>query len=55
MATTLAQRKIYRGRTKSSVCRKKAPKTCRKSRSCRMTRGSAKRKHFCRKKRNTRK
>ena len=55
MASTLAQRKIYRDRIKSSVCRKKAPKPCRNIRSCRVTRGSAKRKHFCRKKRNTRK
>ena len=54
MATTLAQRQYYRKRVKGSMCHKKAPKPCRKIKSCRMTKGSVKRSHFCRKKTNTR-
>ena len=53
--TTLAQRQQYRNRIKHSTCHKKRPKSCRKIRTCRMTRTSSKRTHFCRKRKNTRK
>lgn len=53
--TTLANRQLYRNRIKYSKCHKKQPKPCRKINTCRMTRTSSKRKHFCRKKINTRK
>ncbi len=46
-------RRYYRKRIRGSHCRGKAPKSCRKKASCRMTRGSAKRRHFCRKRTNT--
>ena len=54
MPVTASARKYYRNRLKGSMCRGKAPKPCRKIKSCRMTKTSAKRNHFCRKKTNTR-
>ena len=54
MPVTASARKYYRNRLKGSMCRGKAPKPCRKIKSCRMTKTSAKRIHFCRKKTNTR-
>lgn len=54
MALSASTRKYYRNRVKGSMCRGKAPKPCRKIKSCRMTKASAKRIHFCRKKTNTR-
>ncbi len=54
MATTASARRYYRARVKGSMCTGKAPKPCRKILSCRMTRTSTKRKHFCRKRTNTR-
>jgi len=54
MSASTSARKYYRMRIKGSMCRKKAPKSCRKIKSCRMTRTTTKRKHFCRKKTNTR-
>ena len=53
MAPRTSTRKYYRKRVKGSMCRGKAPKPCRKMHSCRMTKGSAKRVHFCRKRTNT--
>ena len=46
-------RRHYRKSVKGSRCRGKAPKPCRKITSCRMTRTSSKRNHFCRKCKNT--
>ena len=54
MATTLEARRHYRAQLKLSRCRAKAPKPCRKIKTCRVTRTTEKRKHFCRKKKNTR-
>ena len=54
MPPSTSARKYYRKRVHSSMCRAKAPKSCRKIKSCRMTKGSSKRRHFCRKKTNTR-
>ncbi len=54
MATTLAQRKYYRMRLKGSKCRNKWPKPCAKIKSCRMTKTTEKRRHYCRRKTNTR-
>ncbi len=52
MATTLSQRQYYRKRVKGSMCSKKDAKSCRKIKSCMNTR-NGKRKHFCRKRTNT--
>ncbi len=46
-------RRYYRKRVRGSMCRGKSPKPCRKMHSCRMTKGSSKRSHFCRKRTNT--
>ena len=54
MATTLAQRKAYRIRGKSSMCRKKGFSACKKQKNCKNTRRSAKRKQYCRRKTNAR-
>ncbi len=54
MATTLSQRRYYRKRVKGSMCTGKSAKSCRKIKSCKNTRRSAKRRNFCRKKTNTR-
>ena len=56
MPISSAARAYYRMRSKNSMCSGKAnmPKACRKIKSCRMTRTTSKRKHFCRKKTNTR-
>lgn len=48
MATTLSARRHYRKQVKSSSCRGKVKKSCRKSPSCRLTK-SGKRKSYCRK------
>lgn len=48
MATTLSARRHYRKQVKSSVCRGKVKKSCRKSPGCRLTK-SGKRKSYCRK------
>ena len=53
MGPRSSTRRYYRKRVRGSMCRGKVPKSCRKIHSCRMTRGSAKRVHFCRKKTNT--
>jgi hypothetical protein len=53
MAPSSSARRYYRKRVKGSMCTGKAPKPCRKIKSCRMTRTTTKRKHFCRKKTNT--
>ena len=54
MATTLSARKYYRKRVKGSMCTGKAAKSCRKIKSCKNTKRSAKRREFCRKRKNTR-
>ena len=54
MSVSTSARKYYRMRTKGSICSRKGPKPCRKIKSCRMTRTTTKRKHFCRKRTNTR-
>jgi hypothetical protein len=51
MAVSAAKRTIYRKRTSRSLCRKKTVKSCRKLKGCKMTRGSEKRKSYCRKSR----
>ncbi len=48
MATTLSARRHYRKQVKSSSCRGKVKKSCRKSPGCRLTK-SGKRKSYCRK------
>lgn len=53
MAPSTSARVYYRKRVKGSMCTGKAPKSCRKMHSCRMTKGSSKRRHFCRKRTNT--
>ena len=52
--TTLAQRQYYRKRVKGSMCTNKSTKACRKIKSCKNTRRTAKRSNFCRKRTNTR-
>jgi len=52
--TTLASRQYYRKRVNGSMCRMKKPKSCRKIKSCRMTRTTANKTHYCRKRKNTR-
>ena len=56
MSVSSSARKYYRMRSKGSMCRgkSKTPKACRKIKSCRMTKTTTKRKHFCRKRTNTR-
>lgn len=54
MPVSTSARKYYAMRSKNSMCSGKAPKPCRKIKSCRMTRTTSKRNHFCRKKTNTR-
>ena len=54
MPPSTSARKYYRKRVRRSMCTGKSPKSCRKIKSCRMTKGSSKRRHFCRKKTNTR-
>lgn len=54
MATTLSARRYYRKRVKGSMCTGKAAKSCRKIKSCKNTKRSAKRREFCRKRKNTR-
>ena len=52
MAPRSSTKRYYRKRVKGSRCRGKASKACRKSIRCRMTKGSAKRVRFCRKRTN---
>ena len=54
MAITASANKYYKKRSKGSMCTGKTGKRCRNIKSCRMTRTTAKRNHFCRKKTNTR-
>ncbi len=54
MAITASANRYYKMRSKGSMCSGKLGKACRKIKSCRMTRNTAKRAHFCRKKTNTR-
>ena len=54
MATTLSARRYYRKRVKGSMCTGKPAKSCRKMKSCKNTKRSAKRRNFCRKRTNTR-
>lgn len=51
---TLSARKHYRDRIRKSMCRGRTQGKCFRFKSCRMTKGSEKRKKYCRKKRNTR-
>lgn len=51
MAVSATKRALYRKRTSRSLCRRKTVKPCRKLKGCKMTRGSAKRKAYCRKSR----
>ena len=55
MSLSKSARKYYRMRSKNSMCsgKSKTPKACRKIKSCRMTRTTSKRSHFCRKRTNT--
>ncbi len=53
MPTTSSRRRHYRSNVKRSICRGKVKNACRKNKSCRLTRGSSKRKSYCRKGRNT--
>lgn len=48
MATTLSARRHYRKQVRSSACRGKVKKTCRKSPSCRLTKSGIRR-SYCRK------
>ncbi len=50
---TSSARRHYRIKGKTSRCRGKAPKPCRKIVTCRVTRTTAKRNHYCRSKKNT--
>ena len=52
-ATTLYQRQYYRKRVNGSMCARKTAKQCRRIKSCKNTRRSAKRGNFCRKRTNT--
>jgi hypothetical protein len=54
MAITASARRYYKLRSKNSMCSGKKPKPCRKIKSCRMTKTTTKRVHFCRKRTNTR-
>ena len=53
MPVSASAQKYYRMRSKKSMCSRKAPKVCRKIKSCRMTKKTEKRNHFCRKRKNT--
>ena len=52
--TTLSARRHYRKQVRASSCRGKIKKSCKNLASCRVTRGSAKRKSYCRKRRISR-
>jgi len=54
MSLSASAQRYYQMRSKNSMCSKKAPKACRKIKSCRMTKTTSKRNHFCRKRKNTR-
>ena len=47
-------RRSYRRRVRASHCKSSSGMDCRKSKGCVRTRGSAKRRSFCRKAKNTR-
>lgn len=47
-------RKIYRKRCRKSACRGKSSVYCRRSAGCKPTKGTKKRKSYCRKHKNTR-
>ena len=50
-STTLSNRRIYRSRVKTSVCRGKPSKTCRSDNKCKLTKTGT-RKSYCRKHKN---
>ena len=50
--STLTVRKAYRSRVKSSKCRGRAPKGCKKSMGCKRTKKTANKKSYCRKRSN---
>lgn len=51
---TLSARRHYRNRVGRSMCRGKTSGKCYRIKSCKVTKGSEKRKKYCRKRRNTR-